>query len=54
MHTSNSAFLYLDTPDGLAVDTIGQKIYWTDTDLKRIEVSDIDGNMRKVLHMERA
>lgn len=39
----------LDTPDGLAVDSIGRKIYWTDTGLERIEVADLDGNMRKVL-----
>ena len=31
------------TPDGLAVDWIGGKLYWTDTGYKTIEVSDMDG-----------
>lgn len=39
----------LDTPDGLAIDEVGGKIYWTDTGLNRIEVADMDGTMRKVL-----
>lgn len=39
----------LDTPDGLAVDEIGRKIYWTDTGLNRIEVADLVTGMRKVL-----
>ena len=39
----------LDTPDGLAVDSVGQKIYWTDTGLNRIEVADVNGGQRKVL-----
>jgi hypothetical protein len=39
----------LDTPDGLAVDEIGRKIYWTDTGLNRIEVADLMTGMRKVL-----
>jgi len=39
----------LISPDGLAVDWIGRKLYWTDSGIKRIEVSDLDGRMRKVL-----
>jgi len=39
----------LDTPDGLTIDEVGGKIYWTDTGLNRIEVAEIDGTMRKVL-----
>jgi len=39
----------LISPDGLAVDWIGRKLYWSDSGIKRIEVSDLDGRMRKVL-----
>lgn len=37
------------TTDGLAVDAIGRKMYWTDTGTNRIEVGNLDGSMRKVL-----
>ena len=37
------------TTDGLAVDAIGRKIYWTDTGTNRIEVARLDGTCRKVL-----
>ena len=37
------------TTDGLAVDAVGRKIYWTDTGINRIEVANLDGSMRKVL-----
>lgn len=40
----------LISPDGLAVDWLGRKIYWTDSETKRIEVSNLDGSFRKVLH----
>ena len=39
----------LNTPDGLAIDVTGRKLYWTDTGSGRIEVSDLDGGNRKVL-----
>jgi sugar lactone lactonase YvrE len=39
----------LATPDGLAVDSTGRKLYWSDTDTDRIEVATLDGKMRKVL-----
>lgn len=35
--------------NGLAVDRIGQKLYWTDAGRKRIEVANLDGSYRKVL-----
>lgn len=37
------------TTDGLALDAVGRKIYWTDTGINRIEVANLDGSMRKVL-----
>ncbi|KAG8179495.1 hypothetical protein JTE90_027207 [Oedothorax gibbosus] len=39
----------LISPDGLAVDWIGKKLYWTDSETNRIEVSNLDGSYRKVL-----
>ena len=39
----------LVAPDGLACDWIGKKLYWTDSETNRIEVSNLDGSMRKVL-----
>ena len=44
----------LVSPDGVAIDWIGQKLYWTDSgtavaQFGRIEVSNLDGGMRKVL-----
>jgi len=39
----------LMSPDGLACDWIGRKLYWTDSEVNRIEVSNLDGQMRKVL-----
>jgi sugar lactone lactonase YvrE len=42
----------LDTTDGIAVDPIRRKVYWTDTGNNRIEMSTYDGKMRKVLIWE--
>lgn len=39
----------LATPNGLAVDWVADNIYWTDADLKVIEVSRLDGSSRKTL-----
>ena len=35
--------------DALAVDWIGRKLYWTDTGLKTLEVSEMDGSSTLVL-----
>lgn len=35
--------------NGLSIDNVGQKIYWTDAGRKRIEVSNLDGTFRRVL-----
>ena len=42
----------LDTTDGLAVDSTGRKLYFTDTGNNRIEVASLDGRIRKVLVWE--
>ncbi|KAM4553054.1 low-density lipoprotein receptor-related protein 5 isoform 1-T1 [Fundulus diaphanus] len=39
----------LNSPDGLACDWLGKKLYWTDSETNRIEVANLDGTSRKVL-----
>ncbi|XP_053574891.1 low-density lipoprotein receptor-related protein 6 [Bombina bombina] len=39
----------LVSPDGLACDWLGEKLYWTDSETNRIEVSNLDGTLRKVV-----
>lgn len=39
----------LATPNGLAVDWVANNIYWTDAELKVIEVSRLDGSSRKTI-----
>ncbi|KAH0620749.1 hypothetical protein JD844_021479 [Phrynosoma platyrhinos] len=39
----------LESPGGLAVDWIHDKLYWTDSGTSRIEVANLDGTHRKVL-----
>lgn len=39
----------LVSPDGLACDWVGKKLYWTDSETNRIEVADLNGTSRKVL-----
>ncbi|XP_019645494.1 PREDICTED: very low-density lipoprotein receptor-like [Branchiostoma belcheri] len=39
----------IHTPDGVAVDWIHHKMYWTDTGTNTISVSRLDGNLRKTL-----
>lgn len=46
--------LGLKKPEGLAVDWVGKKLYWTncgdsDWETNRIEVANFDGSYRKVL-----
>ena len=42
----------IHTADGLAVDSVGRKIYWTDDGHNRIQVANLDGSMRAVLIYE--
>ena len=37
------------TPESIAIDWIGQKLYWADSSLGRIEVSNLDGSIRRIL-----
>lgn len=48
---TNRSVVYtgLMSPDGLACDWLGKKLYWTDSETNRIEVSNFDGTLRKVL-----
>uniref|UniRef100_A0A8C6TMQ0 Low density lipoprotein receptor-related protein 4 n=1 Tax=Neogobius melanostomus TaxID=47308 RepID=A0A8C6TMQ0_9GOBI len=39
----------LESPGGLAIDWIHNKLYWTDSGTSRIEVANLDGTHRKVL-----
>ena len=40
------ANISVDTPDGIAVDWINKKLYWTDTGNDIIEVAEFDGTNR--------
>ena len=40
------ANISVDTPDGIAVDWINKKLYWTDTGNDMIEVAEFDGTNR--------
>ncbi|CAB1318240.1 unnamed protein product, partial [Coregonus sp. 'balchen'] len=42
----------LESPAGLAIDWVTNKLYWTDAGTDRIEVSNADGSMRTVLIWE--
>lgn len=48
-NTQNVVIWGLVSPDGLACDWLGRKLYWTDSETNRIEVADLDGSLRKVL-----
>ncbi|KAK7065936.1 Low-density lipoprotein receptor-related protein 4, partial [Halocaridina rubra] len=39
----------IDTVEGIAVDSTGRKIYWTDLKRRSVEVSELDGTSRRVL-----
>ncbi len=43
---------FLSFLGGVAVDWIHDKLFWTDSGTSRIEVSNLDGSMRKVLIWE--
>ncbi|XP_064097645.1 low-density lipoprotein receptor-related protein 6-like [Macrobrachium nipponense] len=40
------------SPDGLAVDWLGEKLYWTDSDTNKIEVAELYSKLRRVLFWE--
>lgn len=39
----------LGSPEGIAVDHLGRNIFWTDSQLDRIEVARLDGRQRRIL-----
>lgn len=47
--TQNVVISGLVSPDGLACDWVGKKLYWTDSETNRIEVANLNGTSRKVL-----
>ena len=49
MPVYNPRDLYTFSVDGLSVDWVNEKLYWTDTTLKQIEVYDMQTGIRKVL-----
>ncbi|XP_041071839.1 low-density lipoprotein receptor-related protein 6 isoform X2 [Carcharodon carcharias] len=48
-NTQNIVISGLVSPDGLACDWLGKKLYWADSETNRIEVANLDGSLRKVL-----
>ncbi len=48
-HSEDLVVTGLASPDGLACDWLARKLYWTDSETNRIEVSNLDGSHRKVL-----
>lgn len=38
-----------ESPGGLAVDWVTDKLYWTDAGTNRIEVSTLNGSLRSLL-----
>ena len=42
----------LSQPNGITVDYLSEKIYWSDSDLDKIEFSNYDGTNRMVLETE--
>ena len=41
--------LGLGSPEGIAIDWVSRLVFWTDSSLKRLEVANVDGSLRKVL-----
>lgn len=41
--------LGLESPEGLALDWIAHNLYWSDTNMRRIEMIRLEGGSRKVL-----
>lgn len=48
-NTEPIVHLSIDSPQSVAIDWIANNLYWTDSELKRIEVSRLDGTFRRVL-----
>lgn len=48
----NYYFFISESPAGLALDWVTNKLYWTDAGTNRIEVANLDGSMRALLVWE--
>ena len=44
-----AVFLYSMYAEGIAVDWINTKLYWTDTEMKTVEVLDLSGGYHTAL-----
>lgn len=49
-NTLYTVLYYCPYTEGIAVDWVHNNIYWTDSYLKRIEVSNFNGRQRSILH----
>lgn len=52
LNVSDVVMTGLVSPDGVACDWVTRKLYWVDSEMNRIEASNLDGSMRKVLFWE--
>ena len=52
---NNKSFKYfwtLKAPDGLTLDTLNRRLFWTDTGTNMIEMANLDGSGRQVIIAE--
>lgn len=40
---------FVDDPEGMAVDWLNDKLYWTDQDLKKVVRADLDGSNAEII-----
>lgn len=53
LSVDNLLLFSADSPGDLAVDKEGKKLYWTDTELKKIEYGDLEGkSLRSILKLQ--
>ena len=40
----------MESPEGIAIDYVGRNMFYTDSELDVVAVSDLNGEFQKVLH----